>query len=184
MEVIASGLVAQRAALFDLNEDVLRRKANNKLHSAAETINQSPLFEFCDPENAKPGLVPSRSEAGGIEHRPCFYLIDDCSHVYNHIELELCTGPEFREPQEHRAYRETDDHFTLMNLHDLEFTDRLAGDDLDVPFLNWDDPDDMAMLWPDPPLPTTPAAEETRRLVQLALETLPRRVATRPSDER
>jgi hypothetical protein len=36
-----------------------------------------------------------------------------------------------------------------MNPHDVGFTDRLAGDDFDLSFLNWNDLDDMVMLWPD-----------------------------------
>ena len=156
IEIIAPELVAKYASLFEVDKDELRGEVNQRLHGLAYIIHENPLFEVCDHS-----IVPNYDASSGFSRRICTHL--DC------FGTKCSTGPRNEESQEHRARWEPEDSFTWMNLQWLK------DDGVHHPFMDWEDPNDIAMLWPDQPVPTKPASEETLRSVKLTIERLPAR---------
>ena len=162
IEFIQPGLLAEKAALFELNESHLRAKVNKQVAELQGCFCKSPLFEVCD-HNRRPSYFTSIWLEGVKEAVPCHR---ECTHWDRYSEAYFDTA----EAQSHRAWYETDDHFTWLDVGALQ------AEGLYHSFMDWEAPNDLEMLWPDPPVPTKPASEKTMRLMRNALELLPARL--------
>jgi hypothetical protein len=113
----------------------------------------NPLLGICDHSG------PPRNRARALYEPPNLPFLHECTHWDEDDDRYSWMGPS----QDHRARGERWDHFTYMN------TNELYRDQVYRPFMYWEEPNDMVLLWLELPVSTKPASLKTLRLMHLAL---------------
>lgn len=151
IEIIQPGFLAEKAEIFRVDVARLRVGMNRQISGLSKCFFENPLFHVCDDEEV-------------VER----WLLNK----FSHFDWECATSDGAPAAQEHRAVFEADDHLTWLDERVL--SDQLP-EDVKLPWADWEETNDMALLWPDPPVSTKPASEKTSRMVRLVLEQSPTR---------